>query len=114
MPSDPLVNVITGSHRVVGPDLLTQDGHCSYSYNGKWILTDTYPEPESFLRTMKVYIVEEDREVIVGRYLSPPPCVGEVRCDLHPRWSRDDGQICFDSVHEGARQVYVVDTPNLG
>ena len=108
-----LVNVISGAHGVVGPELLTQDGHCSYSRNGRWILTDTYPAPDTFLRTLKIYVVDEDREVVVGRYLSPPPFVGEVRCDLHPRWSRDDRQICFDSVHEGTRQVYVVDTPDL-
>jgi hypothetical protein len=109
-----LVDVSTGGHRVVGPELLTRDGHCSYSHNGKWILTDTYPEPDTFLRTLKIYVVDDDREVVVGRYLSPSPFVGEVRCDLHPRWSRDDRQICFDSVHEGTRQVYVVDTPDLG
>ncbi len=109
-----LVNDRTGAYETVGPDLLTEDGHCNYSHNGKWILTDTYPDPKTYERTLKVYIPAEDREVIVGKYLSPPPYVGEIRCDLHPRWSRDDRQICFDSVHEGHRQVYIVDTPNLG
>jgi len=108
-----LVDDVTGEHRIVGPELLTQDGHCSYSHNGKWILTDTYPDPDTYERTLKIYVPAEDREVIVGRYLSPPPFVGEIRCDLHPRWSRDDRQICFDSVHEGHRQVYIVDTPDL-
>ena len=108
-----LVDDMTGEHRVVGAELLTQDGHCSYSHDGKWILTDTYPDPDTYERTLKIYVPAEDREVIVGRYLSPPPFVGEIRCDLHPRWSRDDRQICFDSVHEGHRQVYIVDTPDL-
>jgi len=109
-----LINERTGEWEIVGRELLTADGHCSYSHNGRWILTDTYPAPPHYLRTLKVYLVEEDREVIVGRYKSPPPFVGEIRCDLHPRWSRDDRQICFDSVHEGTRQVYVVETPDLG
>ena len=108
-----LVNDLTGEYRIVGPELLTQDGHCSYSHNGKWILTDTYPDLDTHRRTLKIYVPSEDREVIIGRYLSPPPFVGEIRCDLHPRWSRDDRQICFDSVHEGHRQVYIVDTPDL-
>jgi len=34
---------------------------------------------------------------------------GEMRCDLHPRWSRQGTQVCFDSVHEGPRQMYVCD-----
>lgn len=109
-----LVNERTGQHRIIGAAHLTQDGHCSYSHNGRWILTDTYPHPESHLRTLKVYLPDEGREVVLGRLASPPPFVGQIRCDLHPRWSRDDRRICFDSVHEGHRQVYVIDTPPLG
>ncbi len=105
-----LIDDRTGATQVVAPDLLTEDGHCSYSHNGRWILTDTYPDPDDLCRTLKVYIPAEDREVVVGRYLSPPPFVNERRCDLHPRWSPDDRTICFDSVHEGHRQVYLVDT----
>ena len=29
-----------------------------------------------------------------------------LRCDLHPRWSRNGGFVIFDSTHEGTRQVY--------
>lgn len=108
-----LLDVETGEHAVLGAELLTQDGHCCYSHSGRWILTDTYPDPVSHRHTLKIYIPDEHREVIVGRFLSPPPFVGEIRCDLHPRWSWDDRQICFDSVHEGHRQVYVIDTPDL-
>ena len=45
----------------------------------------------------------------LGRFHSPPRYAGPVRCDLHPRWSRDGGQVCIDSVHEGSRQMYVID-----
>ena len=45
--------------------------------------------------------------------LSPEPFRGEIRCDPHPRWSWDEKQICFDSVHEGSRQVYVVDVSEI-
>ena len=31
------------------------------------------------------------------------------RCDLHPRWRPDGRQIGFNSVHEGTRQIYVMD-----
>ncbi len=32
---------------------------------------------------------------------------GDLRCDLHPCWSRRGNRICFDSMHEGRRAVYV-------
>lgn len=31
------------------------------------------------------------------------------RCDLHPRWRKDGRQLAFNSVHEGSRQIYVID-----
>ena len=31
------------------------------------------------------------------------------RCDLHPRWRPDGRQLAFNSVHEGSRQIYVID-----
>jgi hypothetical protein len=29
--------------------------------------------------------------------------------DLHPRWDRTGSQVCIESVHEGSRQLYVID-----
>lgn len=93
---------------VVGEGVLTEDGHCSYSPDRRWILTDTYPDAES-KRHLLLYNVGDGGCVEIGRFYAPPQITGEIRCDLHPRWNRDGTQVCFDSVHEGERQVYVVD-----
>lgn len=97
---------------VVGEGLFSTDGHCSYSPDGRWILTDTYPDRER-KRTLILFNPQENRRVDIGRFFSPPALDGEIRCDLHPRWSRDGRQVCIDSVHEGTRQVYVIDVSDV-
>ncbi|MGQ9730058.1 MAG: hypothetical protein ACUVX8_02175 [Candidatus Zipacnadales bacterium] len=93
---------------MLGEGILTSDGHCSYSPDGRWILTDTYPNKEH-LRTLLLYRPEDERRVDIGHFYAPPELAGEIRCDLHPRWNRDGTQVCFDSAHEGERQMYIID-----
>lgn len=97
---------------VVGRDVLTCDGHCSYSPDRRWILTDTYPDAQHE-RTLVLYEEASGGRLDVGRFYSPPELSGEIRCDLHPRWSRDGRKVCIDSAHEGRRQVYVVDVSEV-
>lgn len=92
---------------VWGEGVLERDGHCSFSPDGRWVLTDTYPIDEH--RTLMLYEVATGRRIDIGRYHSPPELTGEIRCDLHPRWSRDGRRVCVDSAHEGDRQMYEVD-----
>jgi len=93
--------------RAIGDAIMTEDGHCSFSPDGRWVLTDTYPGRDS-TRSLLLFELASERSVEVGRYFAPPEITGEIRCDLHPRWSRDGRQVCFDSVHEGSRQMYAV------
>jgi hypothetical protein len=106
----------------LGRDVFPTDGHCSYSPDLQWILTDTYLDAED-KRTLILYRVADNLRVDVGRFYSPPELQDvaperepyEIRCDLHPRWSRDGSKVCFDSMHEGERQVYVMDvSPVVG
>jgi hypothetical protein len=98
----------SGRREIVGRDVLTRDGHCSFTRDGTWVLTDTGPDTED-MRSLLLWHMAEEREVLLGRFYSPQPFRGEIRCDLHPRWSHDEKQVCFDSIHEGTRQIYVVD-----
>ena len=97
---------------VLGEGVLTEDGHCSFSPDGAWLLTDTYPRAEPY-RTLILYHLASGTRVDVGRFYSPPEITGEIRCDLHPRWSRDGRQVCFDSAHAGERQVYLADVAGV-
>ncbi len=97
----------TGENWKVGEGLLREDGHCSFSPDAKWILTDTYPDRRGF-RNLMAFNRPEERLVELGRFHSDPELTGEIRCDLHPRWSRDGSSICFDSTHGPGRQMYVM------
>ncbi len=96
-----------------------EDGHCSFSPDGKWVLTDTYPDKDHY-RKLILYNFKTRKKMVIGKFYSIPHKkyikkknlndwdLSEMRCDLHPRWSRDGKKICFDSVHEGTRQMYKI------
>lgn len=102
-----LIEDKTGRYIQVGKGKLTQDGHCSYSPCRTFILTDTYPDPRNF-RTLILYRESTDERIDLAKFYAPPELIGPVRCDLHPRWSRDGRYICIDSAHEGDRQLYII------
>lgn len=85
---------------------LVGDGHPSYGPNGR-VVTDSYPDRR---RVSNIYILDENSQKIsvIARVFSPFRYDNEVRCDLHPRWSRDGRKICFDAVFEGRRALYTV------
>lgn len=89
-------------------DVLTEDGHCSYSPDRLWIVNDTYPDSENLRRLMIVRTADGLR-VDLAAFHAPPEFDGPLRVDLHPRWKRDGTELSIDSVHEGPRQMYTVD-----
>ena len=87
---------------------LTGDGHPSYSPDRSHIVTDSYPDRAriQYVRVMK----DEDRKPeIVAKVFSPFKYDNDTRCDLHPRWNHRGDRICFDSVFEGYRGLYIVE-----
>lgn len=85
---------------------LNTDGHCTYSPNGKYIITDTYPNRK---RIANVYICEEGKHSTkIASVFAPFKYDNDVRCDLHPRWDHKNEKVCIDSVHEGKKELYVM------
>ena len=107
-----LIDVNGGEAKVLGGDVLIQDGHCSYSPDRKWILNDTYPDRQR-LQWLMLFHPKTGRRYDLNQFHLPPKLTGPFRCDLHPRWNRDGTQVCIDSGHEETRQMYVVDVSEI-
>lgn len=98
---------------IVGKELLTENGHMSYSpVNQRWLLTDTYPDAETNIRKLLIYDTQDDVVYDIGDFYTSD-LKKENRCDLHPRWDHSGTRVCIDSVHEDNRQMYVLDVTEI-
>lgn len=93
----------TNQYQKMWPEL-TMDGHPSYSPDRSLVVTDTYPDRA---RVATVYIIKGNKIEKLARVFAPFRYDNDVRCDLHPRWNRSGDRICFDSVFEGKRGLYI-------
>lgn len=99
---------LTNEKKVIGKEILNRDGHPSYSPDGQLLLTDVKNHLFSEQKLLLFYLVEQKLKAI-GPFSIPLKYKGELRCDLHPRWSPSGRYISFDSAHTGIRAIYVID-----
>ena len=93
----------------IAEGVLCRDGHPSFSPDGRWLLTDTYPDQGGW-RELILYDLKDEDKYVVGRFYNPIIYRHDpLECDLHPRWSRDGKKICVDSVHEEYRKMLLID-----
>lgn len=92
----------------------SNDGHPSYSPDGSLIVTDSYPDRA---RVASINLMDGDEKkkenTTIARVFAPFKYDNDTRCDLHPRWNHVGDKICFDSIFEGHRGLYVVDISSL-
>lgn len=89
-------------------DFLAADGHPSYSPDENLVVTDTYPNRK---RICTIRVLSDTASTIIAKVYAPFKYDNDTRCDLHPRWSRDGKQVCFDGCFEGKREVYMIKVP---
>ena len=103
-------------------NIYNDDGHPSFSPDGRYVITDTYPDGRNY-RKLLLYDWEKEESTVLEKlyslpdkkYLETTKTVGDYknwgsspfRVDLHPRWDRKGEKVCFDSIHEGKRGVYI-------
>lgn len=89
----------------------SNDGHPSYCpTDSTLVVTDSYPNRA---RVANIKLVRDDDVDATGvkeiaRVFAPFKYDNDTRCDLHPRWNREGTKVCFDSVFEGKRGLYVI------
>lgn len=107
---------MTGYVKSIGVGSIIEDGH--FTRRGDWILGDNYADKWHF-RDLFLYNLKQNKKIELDRFRSLADGVPDnwdtsaMRTDLHPRFSRDGGQVCIDSVHEGSRQIYVFDVSDI-
>jgi hypothetical protein len=99
---------LTGRVRPMKAGRFATDGHCSWSPDLAWLLTDGYPDQERNYGPI-LYRPATDRVERPLTLKHPAGIPADCRCDLHPRWSRDGRHICFDGAPEGRRRLFVAD-----
>lgn len=97
---------------------MTEDGHPQFSPDGKWVITDTYPN-KNHEQTLILYDWNKKKRMNVATFKSLPQGLpeswdeSEMRSDLHPRWNRSGTKVCVDSTDGKTRQIYSIEVRNL-
>ena len=92
----------------LSPEFFTKDIHCIYSPDQKYILGDGYPDSEGY-RQIYLFNTQTQKGMMLLRVKSAAAAQGDIRSDLHNRWSRSGKLVSFDSTHEGFRGLYLID-----
>jgi Tol biopolymer transport system component len=99
--------------QILGERLFSSDGHPSFSPDGRWMLTDTYPD-RSRRSVLILFDTKSNSRYDIAwlqsprRYTTTHP-QRHWACDLHPRFDRTGRYLCFDSVYTGTRALCTID-----
>lgn len=92
---------------------LDSDGHPMIARSHRWIVTDFYPDKTGKLPVI-LYRPDQARRIDVHVFAHKPRSGdSDVKCDLHPRWSRSERLLAVDTCEAGFRQVRILDVSDL-
>lgn len=81
------------------------DGHPSISPDGKYVITDSYPNLSRF-SSLYLYDIQKQEMKIAAKFYQPTIFKGEKRVDLHPKWGKDSHSIFLESGHNRTRRLW--------
>ncbi|MCX7113654.1 MAG: hypothetical protein NTX45_26935 [Proteobacteria bacterium] len=90
----------------IAAEIMREDGHMTWTKDGRYMLTDTYADEQGY-RHLLIYDHQNKRLHELGLFFSPYNSCG-YRCDLHPRFSRDEKHVIIDTAHADMRKVMML------
>jgi hypothetical protein len=107
-----------GSQFNILSESIQGSGHPSFHRNGRFIVTDVYPEESlaSKSKEVPIRLIDLDTQTeknICFVYTTGQPNANVLRVDPHVVWSRDYSRVCFNAAPEGRRQIYIADLSEL-
>lgn len=81
------------------------DGHPTFSDN--IVIFDTYPD-KSRMQHLMLFNKKKSEVTHLLELYNPVQYTGASRCDLHPRFAREEKMVFFDAVFEGKRKQYYI------
>lgn len=79
------------------------DGHPSFTIDGRYMITDTYPDSKGWQRLL-VFNMSTNRQLVLASFEAPLKG-NPASCDLHPKLSRDNQYVTVDTAHSGRHQM---------
>jgi len=79
------------------------DGHPSFTTDGRYMLTDSYPDNHHYRRYV-VFDTITRKGMIIAKMLENRQ-EGHVECDLHPKLSKDNLNVVFDTTSSGKHSM---------
>lgn len=108
-----IYDVRNGCLAIVGARALSKDGHPSMSPTDPTLMvTDTYPDRFGE-QSLLIFDTAHERLRRIALLYSPSRLRGEIRCDLHPRWSRSGQYLSIDSAHRDERRLCVLNVSDI-
>ena len=83
-----------------------QDGH-PYSLDGNKFIIDTYPD-KFHTRKLYTYDLKNDLYEPILNVFSNPYLINSQKCDLHPKISKQQNIIAFDTSHNKRREIVLL------
>lgn len=83
--------------------LFAIDGHPSFTADGRYIITDTYPDEKQYQHLI-VYDIETSKGIVVAKiYAALHMKPGS--CDLHPKLCKDNNIVVVDTAYDGKHHM---------